>query len=85
EADNGSCLGNLRVCDDSTIHSCNDQSLEVDGYRPSEDSKSDKLFFGRKLEYVKAKIRLIPYRNWNNRGEGEMRVWLNTINKPLTK
>jgi DUF1680 family protein len=85
EADNGSCLGNLRVCDDSTIHSCNDQSLEVDGYRPSEDSKSDKLFFGEKLEYDKAKIRLIPYRNWNNRGEGEMRVWLNTINKPLTK
>lgn len=47
--------------------------LFADGFRTA---KSDKLYSYSEPTRTKAKITLIPYYAWGNRGENQMRVWL---------
>ncbi len=87
EADNGADLHLLRINADQFAehvsvlpdHCFGHPSIRllVPGYRAETDSP-DSLY----AEYCKpvetpCKIALIPYYAWGNRGEGEMRVWLN--------
>lgn len=53
-------------------------AVTVDGYvkKPSE-----KLYSDRPGELYKVKIKLIPYRLFANRGESDMRVWINYLQK----
>ncbi len=53
-------------------------AVTVDGYvkKPSE-----KLYSDRPGELCKVKIKLIPYRLFANRGESDMRVWINYLQK----
>jgi len=39
-----------------------------------------KLYDANKIKYRKVMMRAIPYSYWNNRGEGEMTVWMNEVN-----
>lgn len=51
--------------------------LEAYGRRILEDAWSDgALYAERKPEFADVPIRAIPYFCWNNRGEGEMTVWM---------
>ena len=42
-------------------------------------SKSNKLYHSDSVEYVNENLNLIPYFLWANRGENEMKVWINEI------
>ena len=42
-------------------------------------SKSKKLYHSDSVEYVNEYLNLIPYFLWANRGENEMKVWINEI------
>ena len=42
-------------------------------------SKSHKLYHSDSVEYVNENLNLIPYFLWANRGENEMKVWINEI------
>lgn len=50
-------------------------TLTLSGYRQVSTDKSV-LYGTRPPETVPAKLKLIPYAYWNNRGIGEMRVWI---------
>ena len=53
-------------------------TVTVDGYikKPSK-----KLYSDREGELERVKIKLIPYRLFANRGESDMRVWINYLQK----
>jgi uncharacterized protein len=51
--------------------------LKTDGYRVSDTNWEKKLYGDQACVYEPQKIVLIPYSHWGNRGENEMRVWLN--------
>ena len=89
EADNGADLNNLFVSQDADLVVANDENLlggtvkitgtglarRVDGwsgslYRPGESEHSEERRFTA-----------IPYHAWNNRGAGEMTVWVNSVIK----
>ncbi|MBP5492917.1 MAG: glycoside hydrolase family 127 protein [Clostridiales bacterium] len=88
EADNGDGLGSLYIDpraeikeEKISISGANAIALDVEGYRilPNEQgaefiSPLYRTWQGEKEE--KKTVRLIPYRLWANRGEGEMRVYL---------
>ncbi|MFL2748671.1 MAG: glycoside hydrolase family 127 protein [bacterium] len=42
-------------------------------------SKTNKLYHSDSVEYVNENLNLIPYFLWANRGENEMKVWINEI------
>ncbi|MDD5859497.1 MAG: glycoside hydrolase family 127 protein [Eubacteriales bacterium] len=51
--------------------------LEASGRRLREDAWSDgALYAERKPAFVEVPLRAVPYFCWNNRGEGEMTVWM---------
>lgn len=54
------------------------KTITIDGYvkKPSE-----KLYSDREGELERVKIKLIPYRLFANRGESDMRVWINYLQK----
>ena len=52
--------------------------IEAEGIRVKEDGPKDLYMSGRPLK-ASRKIKLIPYYAWANRGENEMRVWINEI------
>ena len=44
-----------------------------------ESSVSDRLYGGEKPKLADVDLTLIPYQYWNNRGEGEMLVWMKEL------
>lgn len=51
--------------------------LSADGYRIAADSWGPgELYKEEKPKFLKAEVRAIPYAYWNNRGKGEMTVWV---------
>lgn len=83
EADNGKMVSSLYV--DTSVQPeeikldflpqgmC---ALKVKGWRRTE-TQPDILYSSCAPVYAPATLTLIPYCQWNNRGEGEMQVWLN--------
>jgi DUF1680 family protein len=51
--------------------------LKTAGYRVSSINWERKLYGSQPCVYESQEITLIPYSHWGNRGENEMRVWLN--------
>ena len=51
--------------------------LLVPGFRQQEDAEGALYAAYQSAEESPCQIELIPYYAWCNRGEGEMRVWLN--------
>ena len=54
------------------------KTITVDGYIKN---PSKKLYSDREGELERVKIKLIPYRLFANRGESDMRVWINYLQK----
>lgn len=50
--------------------------LKTSGFRISEEGWADTLYDTRLQQYEPCEITLVPYSQWGNRGETEMRVWL---------
>jgi uncharacterized protein len=53
-------------------------SVEARGRRALDAEAGSGLYCYSPIRYEDCAIRLIPYFQWANRGEGEMRVWLRT-------
>jgi len=51
-------------------------ALSADGYRLSEEGW-DLPYSARPPERIPVRLVFVPYSQWNNRGEGEMCVWVN--------
>ena len=73
EADNGAELCALRVPAEPTMTLLEDDSILLKGYRAQ---PSGALYSSEPERLLPVDIRLRPYHTWGNRGEGEMRVWL---------
>ena len=87
EADNGKKLHLLRACPEKTaeaqftekqIDGLTVPALIVPGKRVTVPENAPLYAPWRQLETEETKITLVPYFAWNNRGKGEMRVWLET-------
>lgn len=85
EADNGAGLHKLSVCVDSkpeelmlNIAGTDVVALRIAGKRRK---ASDMALYGslKKPEYEEVELIYVPYYAWNNRGEGEMSVWVNYV------
>lgn len=85
EADNGAGLHMLSVCVDSkpeelmlNIAGTDVVALRIAGKRRK---ASDMALYGslKKPEYEEVELIYVPYYAWNNRGEGEMSVWVNYV------
>lgn len=85
EADNGAGLHMLSVCVDSkpeelmlNIAGTDVVALRIAGKRRK---ASDMALYGtlKKPEYEDVELIYVPYYAWNNRGEGEMSVWVNYV------
>ena len=88
EVDNGAELGSLCVDPENPIvesrtdiEGVSVKSMEVDGYRIVSGEDGAEYVSGlyhtyQGMEKTPCRIKLIPYRLWANRGEGEMRVYL---------
>lgn len=87
EIDNGANLAALYIDTSKPIRSRWEEEvaggtmvLEVSGKRISEAGwGEDKLYGEGKVELDDAVITLVPYAYWNNRGEGEMTVWMKEL------
>jgi hypothetical protein len=51
--------------------------LKTTGYSVSDLDWEKKLYDSQPCVYEPREITFIPYSHWGNRGENEMRVWLN--------
>jgi uncharacterized protein len=83
-SDNAVPLSTLRLPVDAKFSEEKAEWLEDDlpilktaGYSVSQKSWENKLYGSQPSEYESHEIKLIPYSQWGNRGEKEMRVWLN--------
>lgn len=83
ECDNGSNLPGILVDTDSPIQEEETELfggsviLHGKGQRIQKISwKGDKLYSSRKPAYEECEWTAVPYPYWNNRGEGEMLVWM---------
>ena len=81
EADNGKDLHNLVLPSGAAIYAeyCENclggvMTLKTEGLR--REGADDALYTAQPPRFIPQEIRLIPYFAWANRGEGEMRVWL---------
>lgn len=89
EADNGADLHDLHLPRDAAFDVVDGASidaslagkvvLQADGYRSPRSESDDALyaFDADVRERVPQRLIFIPYFCWANRGEGEMRVWVN--------
>ncbi len=85
EADNGKQLHLLRACPE-ILNTCDMEEQEIGGLRVPVLTVPGKRVIVRPdaplyapwapTETEDTRITLIPYFAWNNRGMGEMRVWL---------
>lgn len=87
EIDNGKHLHNLYINPEETletvtkeIHGMNMTCVEAGGQRIMDESESAPLYEEYKESDRKpCKLTFVPYWAWNNRGEGEMSVWVNKL------
>jgi uncharacterized protein len=82
-ADNTAPLSSLRLPEDAVFTEQrvgwlgeNMPILKTPGYRLSEKNWNSMLYSSQSSVYESCEIALIPYSQWGNRGENEMRVWL---------
>lgn len=84
EADNGANLSGIYL-DTSTRPAMQPDPelfggtwvLSADGYRIAADGWAPgELYKEEKPKFLKTEVRAIPYAYWNNRGKGEMTVWV---------
>lgn len=54
-------------------------TVKAKGKKIVESSVSDSLYSGQKPQLEDAELTAIPYPYWNNRGEGEMLVWMKEL------
>lgn len=83
EADNGAGLSRMSVGRDSEIRELkgtieeDEIDLEVAGRQLDIEAWKDRLYqYERPEKYKEQTLRYIPYYLWNNRGAGEMTVWV---------
>ena len=52
--------------------------LKVPGLRQEESSAQEKSLYTeyKSIKETQTELTLVPYYAWNNRGEGEMSVWI---------
>lgn len=86
EADNGKNLHLYKLCvgedileETTDIAGNSFKTLIAKGMKRKTDEKSGLYGEYNKPEYEKCEIKLIPYYAWANRGENEMRVWINVM------
>lgn len=87
EADNGPYLAGCRIQTQKQICESRDSNLlggtlcaEVSGERIDYSKAPDCLYGPEKPVYRETRLRAIPYCSWNNRGKGEMQVWMMDAN-----
>ena len=84
EIDNGANLAALYVDTSKPVRSRWEENLaggtmvlEAAGKRISQDGWDGDMLYGEaEMKLEDTTIRLVPYAYWNNRGEGEMTVWM---------
>lgn len=83
EVDNGKGLQDICIDMDKTLKEVNSNKfggiveLTLEGERMELEDIGNNLYFEEKnLNYKKTAVKMIPYAYWNNRGEGEMSVWM---------
>jgi DUF1680 family protein len=83
-SDNAGPLSALRLPVDAVFNEEKAEWFEADmpilktaGYSVSQKDWKNKLYGSEPCAYESHEITLIPYSHWGNRGENEMRVWLN--------
>jgi DUF1680 family protein len=80
EIDNGSCLSAIKLASDRFKTEHRPELLEgidvieTDGFR--DRVAYDGLYYSKPQVNEEVTVRLIPYYTWNNRGIGEMAVWI---------
>lgn len=87
ETDNGKNLSALYIDTSKPIRSRWEETLaggtmvlEVSGKRISQDGwGGGKLYSDMRMKLEDTTITLVPYAYWNNRGEGEMAVWMKEL------
>ena len=57
-------------------------ALYSDGLRIA-DMDESLYSFAKQPSYQRQTLKWVPYYTWNNRGKGEMKVWVNCESKPL--
>lgn len=81
EVDNGKNLGALFVSENPSFKTVNEDdlegivSIELTGYKL--EDLDNRLYTYNQPKQLDKNIKLIPYYAWANRGENEMRVWIN--------
>ncbi|MBR4429058.1 MAG: glycoside hydrolase family 127 protein, partial [Clostridia bacterium] len=82
EVDNGGELWNVLIKPDAPFTVSADERvgtvITAPAFRQKKDGWDEYELYAplRRPAYQEFTARFIPYRLWNNRGEGEMRVWL---------
>lgn len=87
EVENGSNLGAVMVSTNQELVEKYEEDLfngttviHLKGMRISESNwKDKKLYDTRKVNFEEMSLKAIPYAYWNNRGEGEMLVWMKEL------
>ena len=85
EADNGKLLQDFRMDPHGAIEVDASELfggirvVRVEGTRSAADEDAPLYMSVAESKREKAVMTLIPYYLWNNRGEGEMTVWMNSI------
>lgn len=84
EADNGSHLAGVYADTEAPVHSAFAKGLPEEagsaafsGCRVVMPQKDNPLYGLEKPTYEACTLTAVPYALWNNRGKGEMRVWMN--------
>ncbi len=83
EADNGSVLSGLKLPRESDLNVRTGEGIfenipliETSGLRDGAWEEDLYLPCGTEPESVRARLLAVPYFMWNNRGKGEMAVWI---------
>lgn len=84
EIDNGSIIEDIAIASEPHFDTEFDEGLfggaviiKADALRSSISSWGNQLYRKYSPEKVPCRIKAIPYYMWNNRGKGEMTVWIN--------
>lgn len=83
EADNGAYLKSIMVHANAEIKEVYDETLlngtlcaVFDGQKIDYSKVGEDLYCETAAEYVPVQVKAVPYCVWNNRGKGEMLVWM---------
>lgn len=84
EIDNGEILSDIYIPKEPIFETCFDKeflggavTITCNGFRSSMEDWKGKLYREYFCNKVPCTIKLVPYYLWNNRGKGEMTVWMN--------